>query len=72
MTFFPVLTTSSPVWLILQLMSDTEGVFSVFNKKQHNNSSDDCPYLVFTFSHAYKVTDLKEDHILHVVRALAM
>jgi hypothetical protein len=44
----------------------------VLNKNLHNDGSDECPYLIFTFSHDYRVCRMTEDNVLQVADVIHM
>ncbi|KAF8556085.1 hypothetical protein OG21DRAFT_1506862 [Imleria badia] len=47
-------------------------LFCVFDRNQHNNGTDDCPYLILGFSHDYHLDNMTEENIMDVAYAIDM
>jgi hypothetical protein len=52
--------------------NDQQCFLVVLNKNLHNNGSDECPYLIFAFSHNYRVCKMTEEDVLQVADVIHM
>ncbi|KAF8136450.1 hypothetical protein EV363DRAFT_1395567 [Boletus edulis] len=55
---------------VVSLHAHKERFLCVFDEEQHNNDSNDCPYLVFGLCHGYNVRHLSEGDIMNVVEVI--
>jgi hypothetical protein len=52
--------------------NDQQCFLLVLDKNLHNDRSDECPYLIFMFSHDYRVHKMTEEDVLQVADVIHM
>ncbi|KAF8439780.1 hypothetical protein L210DRAFT_934223 [Boletus edulis BED1] len=69
-TFINELHAVKTCIVTLQRQTGKYRFICIYNKKKHNNGTNECPYLIFGSCHGYKVKNMSEEHVLDIAEVV--